>query len=82
MDLRSPIPVFSPAHLRRPGIKDVSMDAELLDLLEKRLESLLLDYVSLKQEAARLKEDNQRLVMEREGFKTRIDAILTKLEGI
>jgi cell division protein ZapB len=58
------------------------MDAELFDLLEKRLESLLLEYVSLKQEAARLKDDNQRLVMEREGFKVRIDAILKKLEGI
>jgi cell division protein ZapB len=58
------------------------MDTELLDLLEKRLESLLLDYVSLRQETARLKEDNQRLVTEREGFKARIDAILTKLEGI
>jgi cell division protein ZapB len=58
------------------------MDAELFDLLEKRLENLLLEYVSLKQEAARLKDDNQRLVMEREGFKVRIDAILKKLEGI
>jgi cell division protein ZapB len=58
------------------------MDTELFDLLEKRLESLLLEYVSLKQEAARLKDDNQRLVMEREGFKVRIDAILNKLEGI
>jgi cell division protein ZapB len=58
------------------------MDAELFDLLEKRLESLLLEHVSLKQEAARLKDDNQRLVMEREGFKVRIDAILKKLEGI
>jgi|MudIll2142460700_1097286.scaffolds.fasta_scaffold208332_2 cell division protein ZapB len=58
------------------------MDAELFDLLEKRLESLVLEYVSLKQEAARLKDDNQRLVMEREGFKVRIDAILKKLEGI
>jgi cell division protein ZapB len=54
----------------------------LFDLLEKRLESLVLEYVSLKQEAARLKDDNQRLVMEREGFKVRIDAILKKLEGI
>jgi cell division protein ZapB len=58
------------------------MDAELFDLLEKRLESLLLEHVSLKQEAARLKDDNQRLVLEREGFKVRIDAILKKLEGI
>jgi cell division protein ZapB len=58
------------------------MDIEIFDLLEKRLESLIHEFNSLKQETSRLRDENQRLMMEREGFKDRIDAILKKLEGI
>jgi cell division protein ZapB len=58
------------------------MDTEIFDLLENRLESLIAEYNSLKLETSRLRDENQRLVKEREGFKGRIDAILKKLEGI
>jgi cell division protein ZapB len=58
------------------------MDTELFDILENRVEGLLRDYAALKQENNLLKEENQELVREREGFKSRIDSILKKLEGI
>jgi regulator of replication initiation timing len=58
------------------------MNTELFDRLEKRLETLFHEYVSLKQEASRLRDENQRLIAEREDFKGRIDVILNKLEGI
>jgi cell division protein ZapB len=58
------------------------MDTELFDILENRVEGLLRDYAALKQENALLREENQGLVREREGFKSRIDSILKKLEGI
>lgn len=58
------------------------MDTEIFNLLENRLESLIHEFNSLKLETSRLRDENQRLVSEREGFKDRIDAILKKLEGI
>ncbi len=58
------------------------MDTEIFDALEKQVEGLINEFSSLKQEAALLREENQRLQKEREGFKVRIDAILKKLEGI
>lgn len=58
------------------------MDAELIDELEKRIESLLTAYGSLKDENRLLKDENNRLQHERGGFKDRIDAILNKLEGV
>ncbi len=58
------------------------MGHELFDALEKRIESLLLEYNSLKQEVLLLREENERLLKEREGFKERVDSIIRKLEGI
>ena len=58
------------------------MDTELLAALEGRIESLLAGYNSLKRENQSLREENSRLVKERDDFKTRIDLILRKLEGI
>jgi len=58
------------------------MDTELFAALEGRIESLLAGYNSLKRENQSLKEENLRLMEEREDFKTRIDLILRKLEGI
>jgi len=58
------------------------MDTELLDTLEERIASLLAGYNLLKQENQTLKTENTRLSEERDGFKTRIDMILKKLEGI
>jgi len=58
------------------------MGNELFDVLEQRIESLLRDYNSLKQEVLQLREENQGLLKEREGFKERMDVIIKKLEGI
>lgn len=58
------------------------MDRDIFDVLEKRVEVLLQDYSFLKQENVTLREENQRLLREREEFKSRIDAVLVKLEGI
>ena len=58
------------------------MDTELLDTLEERIASLLVGYNSLKTEIQSLREENSRLSEERDGFKSRIDLILKKLEGI
>jgi len=58
------------------------MDTELLDTLEERIASLLAGYNLLKQENQTLKAEYTRLSEERDGFKTRIDMILKKLEGI
>jgi cell division protein ZapB len=58
------------------------MDAELFDALEGKVEFLLREFSSMKQENALLKEENQRLLTERDVFKSRIDAILKKMEGV
>lgn len=58
------------------------MDAELFDALEGKVEFLLREFSSMKHEYAQLKEENQRLLAEREVFKSRIDAILMKMEGV
>lgn len=55
---------------------------ELFDALEARVENLLKQFSSLKQENLLLKEENLTLMQEREVFKSRIDAILKKMEGM
>lgn len=57
------------------------MDKELFEALEKKVDELLGKFSSLKADNERLAEENQRLLSEREGFKSRVDAILGKLEG-
>jgi hypothetical protein len=58
------------------------MDSELLDALDERIASLLAGYNLLKQENQSLRAEISRLSEERDGFKSRIDLILKKLEGI
>jgi cell division protein ZapB len=58
------------------------MDTELLEALEGRITSLLAVFNAMKQESQSLREENSRLLEERDGFKARIDLILKKLEGI
>ena len=58
------------------------MDSELLDALEERIAGLLAGYALLKQENHSLRTENSRLSDERDSFKSRIDLILKKLEGI
>jgi len=59
-----------------------AMDKELFAALEKKVDDLLDKYSNLKADNARLAEENQRLQSEREGFRSHVDAILGKLEGL
>jgi len=59
-----------------------TMNHELFEALENKVNGLLEKYTALKDENSRLAEENQRLQSEREGYKSRVDAILGKLDGI
>jgi cell division protein ZapB len=65
-----------------PRKETETMNHELFEALENKVNSLLEKYTALKDENSRLTEENQRLQSEREGFKSRVDAILGKLEGV
>jgi cell division protein ZapB len=58
------------------------METEIIDALEKTVEKLIKDYVVVKEEVRGLREENNRLVEERQALKARIGAIVEKLEGI
>jgi cell division protein ZapB len=59
-----------------------TMNHELLEALENKINDLLEKHSSLKDENSRLQEENQRFQSEREGLKSRVDTILGKLDGI
>lgn len=59
-----------------------TMNHELFEILEKKVGDLVEKYAALKEENSRMAQENQQLHDEREGLKSRIDAILGKLEGI
>jgi cell division protein ZapB len=65
-----------------PRKETETMNPELFEALESKVNTLLEKYTALKEENSRLAEDNQRLQSERESLKSRVDAILGKLEGI
>jgi cell division protein ZapB len=65
-----------------PRKETETMNHELFETLENKVSILLDKYTSLKDENVRLVEEIQRLQADREGLKSRIDAILGKLEGI
>ena len=65
-----------------PRKETETMNHELFEALENKVNGLLEKYSALKNENTRLTEENQRLQSEREGFKSRVDAILGKLEGV
>lgn len=58
------------------------MSDDLFNVLEKRVVSLINVVDELKVENVRLKNENDRLAAEKVGLKSRIDAILKKLEGV
>jgi cell division protein ZapB len=58
------------------------MSAELFNELEGRIVSLVTAIQELKLENSRLKEENVRLSEERVDFRSRLDSILQKLEGV
>jgi len=58
------------------------MNPELLHALENKINDIVGKYNALKEENNRLMQENQQLQSEREGFRSNIDSILGKLEGI
>lgn len=58
------------------------MNQELIEVLEKKIGDFVEKYSVLKEDNARLNEEIQRLLSDREGIKSRVDAILGKLDGI
>ena len=58
------------------------MNQELIELLEKKIGDIVEKYSTLKEENARLNKEIERLSNDREGIKSRVDAILGKLDGI
>jgi cell division protein ZapB len=61
---------------------DGVMDFELFDALEKRITALLDRFDELQRENECLRGENRSLLAERQELKTRVDAILAKLERI
>lgn len=58
------------------------MNQELIEALEKKIGEIVEKYNNLKEENALLNEEVQRLSSDREGIKSRVDAMLGKLDGI
>lgn len=59
-----------------------TMNQELIEVLENKINDIVGKYSALKAENARLNEELERFSSERAGLKSRVDAILGKLEGI
>jgi len=74
---------MAPPKYSVPPRKEIeTMNQELIELLENRVSEIVEKYSALKAENARLNEEVLRFSTEREGLKSRVDAILGKLEGI
>jgi cell division protein ZapB len=58
------------------------MSTDLFEELEVRVISLVQAMSELKLENSRLQQENDRFSEERGGFKSRIDSILKRLEGV
>ena len=69
-------------YISAPLQGDLPVEAELFEKLEEKISTLLANYTALKEENRILAEENTRLQQEREGLKGRVDAILSKLEGV
>lgn len=74
--------VLAPSYSVQPRKETKPMNQELIEILENKIGDIVEKYSSLKEENARLNEEIQRLSSDREGFKSRVDAILGKLDGI
>jgi FtsZ-binding cell division protein ZapB len=74
--------VPAPSYSVQPRKETELMNQELIELLEKKIGDVIEKYSDLKEENVRLNEEIQRLSNGREEIKSRIDAILGKLDGI
>jgi FtsZ-binding cell division protein ZapB len=71
-----------PSYSVKPRKETELMNQELIELLEKKVGDVVEKYSALKEENVRLNEEIQRLSSGREEIKSRVDAILGKLDGI
>lgn len=71
-----------PAYSNLPRKEIVPMNHELFESLDSKVSDLVEKYRALKEENSRLSEEIEQLKAERQGFGSRIDAILGKLDGI
>jgi len=71
-----------PSYSSAPRKEIEPMNQELIEVLEKKIGELVEKYTALKEENALLNEELQRLSSDREGIKSRVDALLGKLDGI
>lgn len=60
----------------------VRVSADLFEKLDNKISDLVARHNALKQEHQQLADENARLLQEREALKGRIDAILSRLEGV
>ena len=74
--------VPAPSYSVQPRKETELMNQELIEVLEKKIGDIVEKYSALKEENARLNEEIQRLSSDREGIKSRVDAMLGKLDGI
>lgn len=77
LDFESP-----PAYIFAPRKEIETMNQELIEVLEKKIGEIVEKYTALKEENTFLHEEVQRLSSDREGIKSRVDALLDKLDGI
>jgi cell division protein ZapB len=60
----------------------VLMNQDLIEVLEKKVDGIVEKFSALKEENARLNEEIKRFSNDREGIRSRVDAILGKLDGM
>lgn len=70
------------AYILAPRKEIETMNQELIEVLEKKINDIVEKYAALKEENAMLHEEVERLSSDREGIKSRVDALLGKLDGI
>lgn len=71
-----------PAYSSAPRKEIETMNQELIEVLEKKISEIVEKYTALKEENAMLHEEVERLSSDRAGIKSRVDALLGKLDGI
>jgi predicted nuclease with TOPRIM domain len=74
--------VPTPSYSEPPRKDTELMNQELIEILENKIGDLVEKYTGLKAENARLNEEIERFSNDRESIKSRVDAILGKLDGI
>lgn len=74
--------VCVPSYSDPPRKETEPVNPELIEVLEKKIGDIVEKYTALKAENVRLTEEIKRLSSDREGIKSRVDAILGTLDGI